>query len=177
MLYGLPPPASTIPLLEDLRKSTNVQLMIDHEKQLTIVETFAAKNPESTIKPWDIYIKLDVGSKRAGLPLSSDRLTKLIQRVNGSSAVTLKGFYCHAGHSYGCRTPQEVEDLLTVEINSVLSAAKLVTGDRKLTLSVGATPTAHVVGTLKAAIPENVTLELHAGMYFSPTSTADKRHD
>ncbi|KAJ0305938.1 hypothetical protein COL5a_002741 [Colletotrichum fioriniae] len=165
VLYGLPPPASTIPLLEDLRKSTNVQLMIDHEKQLTIVETFAAKNPESTIKPWDIYIKLDVGSKRAGLPLSSDRLTKLIQRVNGSSAVTLKGFYCHAGHSYGCRTPQEVEDLLTVEINSVLSAAKLVTGDRKLTLSVGATPTAHVVGTLKAAIPENVTLELHAGNF------------
>ncbi|EXF79262.1 alanine racemase domain-containing protein [Colletotrichum fioriniae PJ7] len=165
VLYGLPPPASTIPLLEDLRKSTNVQLMIDHEKQLTIVETFAAKNTESTIKPWDIYIKLDVGSKRAGLPLGSDRLTKLIQRVNGSSAVTLKGFYCHAGHSYGCRTPQEVEDLLTVEINSVLSAAKLVTGDRKLTLSVGATPTAHVVGTLKAAIPENVTLELHAGNF------------
>ncbi|KAK7442431.1 alanine racemase domain-containing protein [Colletotrichum acutatum] len=176
VLYGLPPPASTIPLLEDLRKSTNVQLMIDHEKQLTIVETFAAKNTKSTIKPWDIYIKLDVGSKRAGLPLGSDRLTKLIQRVNGSSAVTLKGFYCHAGHSYGCRTPQEVEDLLTVEINNVLSAAKLVTGDRKLTLSVGATPTAHVVGTLKAAIPENVTLELHAGMYFSLTLIAKTRH-
>ncbi|KAK1622508.1 alanine racemase domain-containing protein [Colletotrichum phormii] len=165
VLYGLPPPASIIPLLEDLRKSINVQLMIDHEKQLTLLENFASKNTKNTTRPWDIYIKLDVGSKRAGLPLGSERLQKLIQRVNGSSVVTLKGFYCHAGHSYGCRTPQEVEDLLTIEINSVLSAAKLVTGDQKLTLSVGATPTAHVVGTLKAAIPENVALELHAGNF------------
>lgn len=163
MLYGLPPASSAIPFLSELRKSVKILLMIDHEKQISLLEDFAKKSPEASTAPWDIYIKLDVGTKRAGVPLSSDRLQKLIQRVNGSDSVSLYGFYCHAGHSYGCRTQEEAEGVLTDEINGVLSAAKLIVGEQKITLSVGATPTAHVVGTLKTAIPSNVTLELHAG--------------
>ncbi|KAK2033586.1 alanine racemase domain-containing protein [Colletotrichum zoysiae] len=165
VLYGLPPASSAIPLLSGLRKSVNVLLMIDHEKQISLLEDFAKKSPEASGGAWDIYIKLDVGTKRAGLPLGGERLRELIRRVDGSSAVSLYGFYCHAGHSYASRTQEEAESYLSDEINGVLSAARLIVGDRKLTLSVGATPTAHVVGSLKTAIPDNVTLELHAGNF------------
>ncbi|KAF9878818.1 hypothetical protein CkaCkLH20_03718 [Colletotrichum karsti] len=165
VLYGLPLRPSAIPFLSEFRKSVKILVMIDHEKQLSFLEDFANKNPEASSAPWDVFIKLDVGSKRAGVPLSSDRLQKLVQRVNESSTVSLYGFYCHAGHSYGCRTQEEAEKVLADEINSVLTAAKLIVGEQKLTLSVGATPTAHVVGTLKTAIPSNVTLELHAGNF------------
>ncbi|WQF82090.1 Putative alanine racemase, D-serine dehydratase-like domain, PLP-binding barrel [Colletotrichum destructivum] len=166
VLYGLPPASGAIPFLSELRSSVRILLMIDHEKQISLLEDFAKKNPEAPTAPWDIYIKLDVGTKRAGLPLGSERLQKLIRRADESPAVSLYGFYCHAGHSYGCRTQEEAESVLADEINGVLSAAKLIVGgDRKLTLSVGATPTAHVVGSLKTAIPANVTLELHAGNF------------
>lgn len=152
-----------VPPLSELRKSVKILVMVDHEKQIAFLEEFANKNTEASAAPWDVFIKLDVGSKRAGIPLSSARLQKLIRRVNESATVSLYGFYCHAGHSYGCRTQEEAEGVLADEINSVLSAAKLIVGEQKLTLSVGATPTAHVVGGLKTAIPSNVTLELHAG--------------
>ncbi|KAJ0161875.1 D-serine dehydratase [Colletotrichum tanaceti] len=168
VLYGLPPASGAIPLLSELRSSVRILLMIDHERQISLLEDFAGKNPDGapTAAPWDVYIKLDVGTKRAGLPLGSERLRALIRRADESPAVSLYGFYCHAGHSYGCRTQAEAEGVLADEINGVLSAAKLIVGgDRRLTLSVGATPTAHVVGSLKTAIPANVTLELHAGNF------------
>ncbi|KAL0941368.1 alanine racemase [Colletotrichum truncatum] len=165
VLYGLPVSSGVIPLLSEIRKSVRILLMIDHEKQISLLEDFAKKSPEASKTPWDVFIKLDVGTKRAGMPLNSERLQKVIHRVNESAIVSLYGFYCHAGHSYGCRTQEEAETVLTDEINGVLSAAKLIVGEQKLTLSVGATPTAHVVGSLKTAIPTNVTLELHAGNF------------
>lgn len=73
------------------------------------------------------------------------------------------GFYCHAGHSYGGRTAGEAQATLNSEIEGVLHAASLAPSDRPLIVSVGATPTAHVVSSLKASAPSNVTIELHAG--------------
>ncbi|KAK2052672.1 alanine racemase domain-containing protein [Colletotrichum caudatum] len=165
VLYGLPPAPSAIPFLSDLRKSVNILLMIDHEKQISLLEDFAKKNPGAPAGAWDVYIKLDVGTRRAGLPPGGERLQGLVRRADGSPAVSLYGFYCHAGHSYASRTRREAESYLADEIAGVLSAARLVVGDRRLTLSVGATPTAHVVGSLRTAIPDNVTLELHAGNF------------
>lgn len=162
VLYGLPVSSGVIPMLSEYRKSVKILLMIDHDKQIDLLEEFAKKTADAQA-PWDIFIKLDVGSKRAGVPLSSERLQKLIQRAKQSSVVSLYGFYCHAGHSYGCKTQEEAAGVLADEVNGVISAAKLIVGEQKLTLSVGATPTAHVVGTLQTAIPSNVTLELHAG--------------
>lgn len=163
ILYGLPVSSGALPFLSGFRKTARILLMIDHEKQIALLEDFAKKNPESSQAPWDVFIKIDIGSKRAGLPVGGERLQQVIRRVNESANTSLYGFYCHAGHSYGARTQEQAEGFLTDEINGVLTAAKLIVGDQKLTLSVGATPTAHVVGTLKTAIPENVTLELHAG--------------
>ncbi|KAF6822285.1 alanine racemase [Colletotrichum musicola] len=165
ILYGLPVSSGALPFLSGFRKTARILLMIDHEKQITLLEDFAKKNPDPSQAPWDVFIKLDIGSKRAGLPVGGERLQQVIRRVNESANASLYGFYCHAGHSYGARTQEQAEGFLTDEINGVLAAAKLIVGDQKLTLSVGATPTAHVVGTLKTAIPDNVTLELHAGNF------------
>ncbi|KAK1996772.1 alanine racemase [Colletotrichum falcatum] len=166
VLYGLPPAQSAIPSLSELRKSVKILLMIDHEKQISLLEDFAKRDPGAAGAAWDIFVKLDVGTRRAGLPLGGERLRELIRRADESPAVSLYGFYCHAGHSYGSRTQEEAEGFLADEIGGVLSAAGMIVGGgRKLTLSVGATPTAHVVGSLKTAIPDNVTLELHAGNF------------
>lgn len=143
-----------------------IALLVDHEQHVDLLEELAER------QPWDIFIKLDVGSKRAGVPTDSPRLPSLVQRVLGSKAASLSGFYCHAGHSYGCKTAESAEEVLGAEVEAVLNAANLVPTSHPLVVSVGATPTAHVVSKMRAAAPSNVTLELHAGKYhFSITAT------
>ncbi|EYB31734.1 unnamed protein product [Fusarium graminearum] len=159
-LYGIPVYPGVLPRLIELRKSLRLQLMVDNEQQVSFLEESA-----SSQEPWDIFIKLDVGSHRAGVEANSDALHRLVKRAEKSSAVNIYGFYCHAGHSYGGRSRKEAEETLNIEVSSVLAAAKLLPSDRRLIISVGSTPTAHVVESLKASMPENVILELHAGNF------------
>ena len=134
--------------------------MVDNEQQISLLEQ---QTPPQEA-PWDVFIKLDVGSRRAGVRNYSEALHKLVQAAEESPVISIHGFYCHAGHSYGGRTREQAEETLNVEIDSVLDAAKLLPPDRDLVVSIGSTPTAHVVESMKATIPRNVKLELHAGM-------------
>ena len=134
-----------------------IVLLVDHEQHIDLLEELTGQ------QPWEVFIKIDVGSRRAGVPPDSPRLPSLIQRVVRSQAASLHGFYCHAGHSYGGRTTEEAQATLSSEIEAVLYAASLAPSDRPLIVSVGATPTAHVVRSLKTSAPPNVTIELHAG--------------
>lgn len=133
--------------------------MIDNEAQIQHLEDFAKSNPS---QPWEVFIKIDVGSHRAGMETSSPALPKLIQRVEESPAASVYGFYCHAGHSYGCRSTESAASVLRTELEGVLKAAEFLKG-RKVVVSVGSTPTAHVVREI-GQMPDNVEVELHAGM-------------
>lgn len=163
VLYGLPIAPSKLPRLEALRVSIRILLMIDSEQQIDALEAFQKEVPSS--EPWPIFIKVDVGSRRAGVPPASPRLAALVHRSEGSSSVSVVGFYAHAGHSYGGRSPSEAENFLSEEVTGVISAARLIPDGRPIIVSLGSTPTAHVVGALKAKAPPNVFLELHAGNY------------
>lgn len=133
--------------------------MVDNEQQIALLEQSDKQ------QPWDIFVKLDVGSHRAGVETNSKALRNLVKRAEKSSAVSIYGFYCHAGHSYAGRSRNEAEETLNIEVSSVLSAAKLLPSDRNIVISVGSTPTAHVVESLKASMPSNIKLELHAGNF------------
>jgi D-serine deaminase-like pyridoxal phosphate-dependent protein len=143
--------------------------MIDHESQVQALEAFATSAGKQV--PWDVFIKVDEGSHRAGLELNSESssLSKVIERVESSSATSLIGFYCHAGRSYLCCSEEGAASLLDHEIETLVEAvllhAKLVKS-RPLILSFGATPTAHVISRLKTGrVPKNCTLELHGGRF------------
>ncbi|KAF5613389.1 D-serine dehydratase [Fusarium tjaetaba] len=159
-LYGLPVYPGILPRLVELRKSLRIMLMVDNEQQVEFLE----ESPSSK-QPWDVFIKLDVGSRRAGVEANSAALNRLVERAQKSSAISIYGFYCHAGHSYGGRSRDEAEKTLNIEVSSVLAAAKLLPSDHQLVISVGSTPTAHVVESLKVSMPENIKLELHAGNF------------
>lgn len=138
--------------------------MVDNAQQISHLEEFAESNP--SLPPWPVFIKVDVGSHRAGLETSSPSLPDLVKRVEASKAAFVYGFYCHAGHSYACKTSEAAEKVLGDEIGGVFKAAEFL-GKRKekVVVSVGSTPTAHVVKSLKARLPENVEVELHAGSF------------
>ena len=135
-----------------------IDLLVDHEQQVTLLETSS--------KSWNVLIKIDVGAERAGLPANNPKLKDLVKRIEASESINLKGFYCHANHSYNCRTENDTKEMLHHEISGVLEAVTLLPSSRQLLVSIGATPTAHVIETLRAAIPANVSLELHAGKSF-----------
>lgn len=137
--------------------------MIDNIQQLEAIEAFQASNPSISQGPWPIFIKVDVGYGRAGVAVSSPRLEALVRRAQECKAVDIVGFYAHAGQSYHGRSSDAAEGFLAAEMQGVLDGAKLLGSDKKVLVSIGSTPTAHVVKSLQANAPENVIIELHAG--------------
>lgn len=136
--------------------------MIDHEQQIRLLEDFVKDSSE--VKRWQVFIKLDVGSRRAGISTDSLALKSLIERAENSHAVSIYGVYCHAGHSYNCRNRESVESVLQSELDGVLHASRMITTyEGPLVLSIGSTPTAHAIRFMKNRLPPNSTLELHAG--------------
>ena len=161
-LYGFPIGGSALPRLRELRKFIKVSLMVDDEQQIQLLERFASDHPE--LDPWQIFIKVDVGSHRAGLDMSLPCMKSLLSRAERSNAVSIQGIYCHAGHSYGCRTKESVEEVLQVELDEVLKAAReLSPKQTPLVLSIGSTPTAHSIKFIRDQLPREFILELHAG--------------
>jgi D-serine deaminase-like pyridoxal phosphate-dependent protein len=141
-------------------------ILVDHEFHLDILENFQKDNP---LAPrWDIFIKIDIGSRRAGVPIDSVRLRDLISRAQKSSAVSIYGFYVHAGHVYGCKNPECAQAILQGEVDAVIKVGNLIESRAPIVLSFGSTPTAHVLSTLISTIPSHMELELHAGLLKCP---------
>jgi len=165
-LYGLPCRPSALPELDRLSNEMDIQIMIDHEAHVTMCEEYNARKGRS--ERWNVFVKVDMGTKRAGVPLDSTRLRELVKRAEDSKAVKIHGFYCHAGHSYDCRTPDAAASMMQEEVNAAREAAEMMSSQDPVWISFGATPTAHVVSSLSASLPERFKLELHAGMPIEP---------
>jgi D-serine deaminase-like pyridoxal phosphate-dependent protein len=140
--------------------------MIDHEDHVKLLEEHAARTGRQGT-PWKAFIKIDIGSHRAGVENSSSRLDALIAQANASSHVDIYGIYCHAGHSYASKTTEDAVKVLEQEFGGVFEASKKLTlkAGQEVVLSIGATPTAHVVSHLQKSVPAGMTLELHAGNF------------
>ncbi|KAF7179140.1 hypothetical protein CNMCM7691_008071 [Aspergillus felis] len=164
-LYGLPIYPSALPQLAALSSKLRIVLMVDNEAQIDALEAFAQSTGRTS--PWSVFIKVDVGSHRAGLESSSPALQRLVEKVEGSSAAEVYGFYCHAGHSYACRTEEAAAAVLRSEVEGVVRAAEYLhrKEERKVVVSFGSTPTAHVLNSLRKALPEGMEVELHAGNF------------
>jgi D-serine deaminase-like pyridoxal phosphate-dependent protein len=169
--------------------------MIDHVEQLAALQNFA----EAAGFHADIFIKVDSGYGRAGLLPQSDSfadlLKKILEREEEGSLGSLRGFYSHAGHSYGADSPLAAMKLLSEELEALVSAASHVKSlgaahnparsRPKYVLSMGATPSASSVEQLDRSDPQSDAMraegtklrnsikdaqdsylvELHAGVY------------
>lgn len=174
VLYGLPPSKLRVAELADLALHVNLKLLVDHVSQILELTKYSQEHGHQ----WTVYVKVDMGYGRAGVRHSKDvdaLLEALLSPVN-SKSITVYGFYCHAGNSYGAKTQGDAKQFLVDEVKHVNDAALTalrINPDLKLHLSVGATPTAHIseqissISELEDLIGEKLagTLELHAGNY------------
>ena len=175
ILCSMPVEQSRLGELAKLSESVkHLRIMVDNYEQIGSLVKYNREH--KPLKKWSVFIKINMGSDRAGFVLESSALRKTIEAIthgNESNDVELFGFYCHAGHSYGCHSVEEAKNILIDEINSVNAACKIakkidssISDD--LILSIGATPTAHVIDSFDEKLLDDKLLgkvELHAGNY------------
>lgn len=129
----------------------NLRLMVDNREQFEVLAEFSKKHKIQ--KKWSLFIKVNMGSDRAGFdesPTLDGALFDLLQSPT-KDCLSLYGFYCHAGHSYASSTEEQARHFLLNEIDSVNNACKEalnIDPSLKLQISVGATPTAHASRSL-----------------------------
>ena len=186
VLYGIPLPPSQAVRLGQLGAELghgSISVMIDHPHQLQALRKFHEIAGFSAC----IFLKIDTGHHRAGLPptgLDKDGLLAKVTDAEKDGFATLKGVYSHNSHSYSGTTPEEAMTRLTEEIQGCVAAvrhnAEALPRDNPLIVSVGATPqvvsaqnlakdTSSVESqTLRKILTDpgaNVKIELHAGVY------------
>ena len=162
MLYGLPLPPSQVQRLALLGKrlgAGSVSVLVDHADQLIHLQRFRDVAGFSV----GIFVKIDIGYHRAGLPVHSQEAAGLFRSIlehrEYGTSHELLGFYSHAGHSYGGGSSNVAMELLVQEIEGLNSAADAAVSIAKevgnkgclhtrFVLSVGATPTATSVENL-----------------------------
>ncbi|KAJ1307967.1 hypothetical protein OPQ81_002044 [Rhizoctonia solani] len=182
ILYGLPVSPAKIADLHTLRTALStygavLRLMVDHPYQVRALEAFDREHPTTNpaLSQWSIFIKLDVGTKRAGVSPVSQELDGLLDTCITSPSVSIHGFYAHAGHSYASTSQSQAASDLHSELSAVNTAAGNAIAkyhvhglpEPAFVLSVGATPTAHASSgnNVKIPTPLRGAIELHAGNY------------
>ena len=91
----------------------------------------------------DLFLKVDCGYHRCGVEPSSPEATEIPRRINDSSNLRFAGILTHAGHSYHCRSR---EDVLRVARHERDTMTEFATHLRACGLpveiiSIGSTPT------------------------------------
>ncbi|KAK8222121.1 hypothetical protein M8818_000291 [Zalaria obscura] len=187
VLYGLPVAPSHIPRLATVSRILGpgcVSLFVD---QPAHVEMLSKVEDETWPGQINVFVKVDAGYHRAGLSPESASLDKLAQMIGSQQKVKLQGAYAHMGHSYSSSSPEEALKFLRTEIEEVSKGAARLTkalpqehlGEGgKLTISLGATPTATATQNILAGSAEaeefrsfineakkHFDVEIHAGVY------------
>jgi D-serine deaminase-like pyridoxal phosphate-dependent protein len=91
----------------------------------------------------DLMLKIDCGYHRCGVEPESREALEIPRRIQDSSNLRFAGILTHAGHSYHCRSKEELERVARRERDVMLeTAARMRASDIPVpVISIGSTPT------------------------------------
>ena len=143
-------PVSIRRLEEAIELSRGIEvfsLLLDHEATFAAMEA-AARAQGVTLRA---FLKVDCGYHRAGVDPASEESVALALQMDSSPHVDFAGILTHAGHSYHCRTPEEILDVAESERNVMVRFADKLrqAGAPPEVVSVGATPTMSLAVSLE----------------------------
>jgi len=97
-----------------------------------------------------VLVEIDCGDERGGMLPTEPAVIEVARLLEQSSGVTFMGVLTHAGHSYDCRTSEEMADLAEVERTTAVDAGDRIrsAGIDCPVVSVGSTPTARFARNL-----------------------------
>ncbi len=125
--------------INDLAKRITLNLSIENEESIL----FLSKRVKFQI---NAFLKIDVGYHRTGIDSSNTVLiNKILAIIDTNPLISFKGFLGHAGHTYKCKTPEEVKQVhgAAMEIMGGLKA-KYLERYPELIISLGDTPSCSV---------------------------------
>jgi D-serine deaminase-like pyridoxal phosphate-dependent protein len=192
ILYGIPLVPSQVPRLAHLASNLgedSISVMIDHPDQIPFLTKFS----EIAGFPACIFVKVDTGYHRAGLPplsLNKNGLLEKLAEAEEAGHARFLGLYSHSSLSYSATSAEQAMGYLIGEIRGCKLALNTWLGllpNRELVISVGATPQVasssnlvrgmaspspspqaeELMALLRDPGPEGakVRIELHAGNY------------
>ncbi|KAK2012787.1 hypothetical protein LZ32DRAFT_647557 [Colletotrichum eremochloae] len=158
VLYGVPLLGSQVDRLATLNKQlgeNGLAVMVDHPSQLESVKRLQ----KATGFPPGVFLKIDTGYHRAGLPaaaLNKGGLLEQLIQLDADNLAAFVGVYSHSSLSYKDTTADKAMHNLAVEIEGCLEALHansdllLSKGPREVIISVGATPQVTAIENLTA---------------------------
>jgi D-serine deaminase-like pyridoxal phosphate-dependent protein len=101
----------------------------------------------------DVLVKVDVGFHRCGVDPERPQTFDMIREVSELTGLRFLGLLSHAGHGYGARSPDELEEIAEREMAILAGLANRLVGSGTAVqeISVGATPTARFIGRHRGA--------------------------
>lgn len=90
----------------------------------------------------DVYIKIDTGYNRTGIPWENkEEIVALAKLIHHSPKINLKGILCHAGQTYQANTVSEIRGIHQVSRDRMVGVKKSLKEIRRdLIVSIGDTP-------------------------------------
>jgi D-serine deaminase-like pyridoxal phosphate-dependent protein len=124
---------------EIAQRVERLSVLIDSDAALRALEEFDFT--------FDVFLKVDCGTHRAGVDPDSPDSVRLALALARSERVRFQGLLTHAGHSYNARDVAEIRQIAGEE-SGVLTRFRALLASEGLedaTRSIGSTPTAAVV--------------------------------
>ncbi|KAF2717215.1 hypothetical protein K431DRAFT_233629 [Polychaeton citri CBS 116435] len=191
VLFGLPVSPSSIPRLANVARilgDGSVGVFVDHPTHVKLLDAVPAEAWPGKIPAW---INIDVGYHREGVAPESKQLADLGYAFAAANRVHVAGIYTHLGSSYAVSSPEEALKDLSSELRGLedgavsflkcagAEVAAPSSGSEKITLSLGATPTATAAQNilhqnteltreykeLLEKVNKSFAVEIHAGVY------------
>ena len=131
------------PLLDVFSRESMPSLLLDN------VDTLEHLQRQSK-HPLEIWIKIDTGYHRCGIPWDKEKhLASLAKKIRSSSKLKLMGVLTHAGHSYYAQDKESVQAIHEQQTDRICHARALLHnyGFDKLLVSVGDTPCCRLAET------------------------------
>lgn len=116
-----------------LASKAKLNILIESEKSLQLANDLLTQQVS-------YFLKIDIGTHRTGIdPQNEDLIQKLVK--DSSREVTFKGFLAHAGHTYSCKSHDEIQDIFEQSISTLVSLKEKFGG----MISYGDTPSCSVI--------------------------------
>jgi D-serine deaminase-like pyridoxal phosphate-dependent protein len=108
-----------------------------------------------------VLIEIDSGQGRGGVPADSEDLLEIGRILHHSAGTELAGVLTHAGHSYDCKSAEQIVTIAEQERSTIVAAAdRLRAADLPCPIvSAGSTPTASFARSLRGIT------EMRPGVY------------
>lgn len=123
----------------DLGRRIRLGVVVDHPAPVDALEAAGAE-----VRVW---IKVDCGYGRVGLPPEAEAVVALARRISASTSLRFAGLLSHSGHAYHARSPYDARRIGEQERSVMVMAAERLReeGLDVEGVSTGSTPTmAHV---------------------------------